>query len=115
LVAFRTEYRAYESAIASAIQMHRPHVEVAVTEPNRFEAEVVHFDPHLVICSPPNELPPNSRSAWVRFHSLDMEALATICLNGEYLESTNPGLAELLSVVDETERVARMKTHLGNC
>lgn len=115
LVAFRTEYRVYQCAIASAIRTHRPHTQVAVAEPNEFEAEMERLDPHLVICSPPNAVPPDSKSAWVGFYSLDPEVLAAICLDGEYSESHNPGLGELLSIVDEAERLARMKSDPGAC
>ena len=41
--------------------------------------------------------------------------MAAICLDGEYWESYNPGLDELLSIVDETERLARTKRDLGDC
>jgi hypothetical protein len=88
---------------------------VAVAEPNEFEAEMERLDPHLVICSPPNAVPSDSKSAWVGFYSLDPEVLAAICLDGEYSESHNPGLGELLSIVDEAERLARMKSDPGAC
>jgi hypothetical protein len=85
------------------------------TEPEEFETEITRLDPHLVICSQPNMVPPNSRSAWVEF-SLDPEQLTTtICLDGEYSEADNPGLEELLSIVDETEKLAKKKRNLGDC
>lgn len=115
LVAFRASHRVYQDAIAEAIREHRPHIEVATAGPEEFEAELGHFDPHLVICSPPNTVPPNPRPAWVEFFSLDPELLASICLDGEYYESDNPGLDELLSVVDEAGRLAQTKDELGNC
>jgi hypothetical protein len=39
--------------------------------------------------------------------------LAEICLDGERSEVINPALDELLSVVDETKRLARTKRELG--
>ncbi len=115
LVALEPRYRVYQSAIASVIQEFRPHIEVATAEPEEFEAEVARLDPDLVIYSRPNTVPPGSRPAWIEFFFLDPDLLAVTCLDGEYSESNNPGLDELLSIVDETERLARTKRNLGNC
>lgn len=46
---------------------------------------------------------------------MDPERLAEICIDGQSFETTNPALDELLSVVDETERLARTKRELGDC
>lgn len=114
LVAFEPGYHVYQSAIASALQKHRPHIKVTTAEPEEFETEIIRFDPHLVICSRPNTVPPSSKAAWVEF-SLDPEQSTIICLDGEYSEAANPGFEELLSIVDETERRAQTKRNLGDC
>ncbi len=114
LVAFEPGYHVYQSAIASALQKHRPHTTVMTAEPEEFETEMMRLDPHLVICSRPNNIPPNSKAAWVKF-SLDPEQSTIICLNGEYSEADNPGFEELLSIVDETERRAQTKCNLEDC
>ena len=87
---------------------------MATAEPGEIETEIARFDPYLVSCSRLNTVPLNSRPAWVEF-PLDADQLAAICLDGEYWESYNPGLDELLSIVDETERLARTKRDLGDC
>jgi hypothetical protein len=115
LVALEPRYRVYQSAIASVLQEFRPHIEVATAEPGEFEAEVARFDPDLIIYSRPNAVPPNSRPAWIEFLFLDPDLLAVTCLDGEYSESNNPGINELLSIVDEAEKLARTKRDLGNC
>ena len=114
MVAFEPRYHVYQSAFANAIREHHPHTEVATAEPGEFEAEITCFDLCLVICSRPNMVPPNSRPAWVEF-LLDPDRLTAICLDGEYWEWDTPGLDELLSIVDETERIARTKRDLGDC
>jgi hypothetical protein len=91
-----------------------PRTEVATAEPGEFETEIAHFDPYLVISSRSNMIPPNSKPAWVEF-PLNPDQLAAICLHGEYWESYNPGLDELLSILDETESLARTKRDLGDC
>jgi hypothetical protein len=100
--------------MASAVQTHRPHIEVVATELGVLGEEVARFDPQLVICSQPNTVDPGSRPAWVELPP-DPERLAEICLDGERSEVINPALEELLSVVDETERLARTKRELGDC
>ena len=100
--------------MASAVRTHRPHIEVwppgwAVSG-RKWHAST----PYLVICSQPNTVDPGGRPAWVELPP-DPERLAEICLDGERSEVINPALDELLSVVDETERLARTKRELGYC
>ena len=117
LVTFDGRHRVYQDTISRAIREYRPHVEVATAELGEFEAEMACLDPHLFICGRPNTGSPNgrpARPAWVEVPS-DPDQLAAICLDGEYSESGNPGLNELLRIVDETERLAWEKRDLGNC
>ena len=100
--------------MASAVQTHRPHIEVVATELVVLGEEVTRFDPQLVICSQPNTVDPGGRPAWVELPP-DPERLAEICLDGERSEVINPALEELLSVVDETEKLARTRRELGDC
>lgn len=94
--------------------MHRPRVEVAVTDLVRLGDEVAHLDPHLVVCSRPNAVQPNGRPAWFELPPVP-DRSAEICVDGEHSQIPNPALEELLRVVDETERLARTKQYLGNC
>ena len=114
LIAFEDEYRTYREFIANAICTRRPHVKVAVGRLGLLGGEIERFDPHLVICSQPNTVDPNSRPAWVEL-PLDPDQITGICLNGEYSESTNPTLEEILRVVDETERLLRTEPDPRNC
>jgi hypothetical protein len=113
-VAFEPGYRVYQSAIAMARRTHRPHAEVTTAEVGEFEAAIERFDPHLVVCSQPDGAPANGRHAWVRF-SVGSGLLATVCFDGKLSESENLELNELLSIIDETEGLARTKRDLGNC
>ena len=100
--------------MASAVRAHRPHTEVVATELGCIGEEVERFDPELVICSQPNTVDPGGRPAWVELPPAP-ERLAEICLDGERSEVLNPTLEELLSVEDETERLARTERELGDC
>ncbi len=106
LISFAAVHRIYRDAVARAIRNARPRVEVAVGEQGALEAEVAHFDPHLVICSPPipKELV-EDRLAWLEL-SPHPEGTWTIFVGGRCWESLNPSLSDLLSVVDETEELA---------
>jgi hypothetical protein len=94
--------------------LHRPRVEVAVTDLVRLGDEVAHLDPHLVVCRRPNTVQPNGRPAWFELPPVPDQS-AEICVDGEHSQIPNPALEELLRVVDETERLARTKQYLGNC
>ena len=114
LIAFEDEYRSYRDAIASAISVHRPRVEVAAAGVVALKDEMVRFDPHLVVCSRPNAVDPNGRPAWFELPP-DPGRLAVIWLDGQRSEVANPALEKLLSVVDETERLINTKPDPENC
>ena len=99
--------------MASAVRTYRPHIEVVAAGLGGLGEEVARFDP------PPGNLQPNTvdpggRPAWVELPP-DPERLVEICLDGERSEVINPALDELLSLVDETKRLARTKRELGYC
>lgn len=113
LVAFENECRIFQDAIANAIRVLRPRVEVEAVELSVLASKVTHFDPHLVVCSRPNTFEHN-KPAWIELPP-DPNRLAKICLDKQRSQVANPTLKELLRVVDETERLTRMKQYLGSC
>ncbi len=115
LVAFAQEYRLYADTIANAIQQHRPHVEVSVAEGGALETDLARLEPHLVISDrPKNTVYPGGRFAWLEIPTEPARS-TKLYLNGVYWEVDNPGLAELLWAVDETERFLRMRGDLESC
>jgi hypothetical protein len=100
--------------MASAVRMHRPRVEVVAAGLGGLGKEVTRFDPHLVICSRPNTVDLGGRPAWVELPP-DPDKLAEICIDGQHSMAFNPALKDLLSVLDETEKLARTKRKLGDC
>jgi hypothetical protein len=116
LVAFEESYRVYQDAIAGTIQALRPHVEVSVCELDALEAEVARLDPDLVICTRPKDtVDADAKPAWLELPTEKHKRLAKLCLDGVYSEVENPGLAELLRVVDETERLLGTRGELKRC
>lgn len=111
LLSFEEEYRVYGQAIASAIGAFRQNVEVAVVDGEELEAEAERFDPHLVITSPPvPENPVDESPARIEL-SPDPDKPSRFRVGERRWESTNPTLAEILPVIEETERLLRRATH----
>ena len=115
LIAYEESHRLYGYALESAIKMHRPHLVVEIAdEPEALEAEVERLDPHLVISNRLNTVDPGGRAAWYKLsHEPDEES--DICLDRETSGLTNPGLEELLRIIDETEELVRSGRDLGGC
>jgi hypothetical protein len=111
LVAFEEVRFAYSRAIARAIRELRQGLEVR---------SIVLEDPHVVVCSKPNDTHPSTRrGAWVHIPSddglEDDERLARICLDGEHWRTEGPPLKELLEVLDETHERLREGTLSEAC
>ena len=108
------EPRSYRQTIGQAIQTLRPHIEVVVLEPGTLRAGVERLEPELVFANQPDTFAPTGRSAWVEFRPYE-EPPARISLAGRRWELEAVELSDLLSVVDETEELARTTRELGNC
>lgn len=108
------EPRSYREAIGEAIRFLRPNIEVTILEPDTLGAGVRRLDPELVFASRPHTFTPPGRAAWVEFHPYEKPP-ARICLAGRRWELEQVELSDLLSVVDETEELARSTRELGDC
>jgi len=103
LVAFEDEYRVYGSAITGAVRRARPTDEVVLTaEMGVLETEVRSFAAHLIISSLPAPADSGEWFTWVCL-STDPNRPSEICVEGKRRESVDPGLGELLCVLEETE------------
>jgi hypothetical protein len=103
LLAFDREYPLYIEAIAEAIRTFRSHVEVAVTDAGKLEAEVDRLDPQLVISTshiPSNPVDPKLISSLEL--SLEPDETSKFRTGERHWEATYLTLAEILSLVDET-------------
>ncbi len=99
------EPRSYREVIGEAIRGLRPHLEVVIVEPDALEPEMARLDPDLVICSRPSVAATNGSPAWIEFRPYD-QPTATIYVGSRRFELEEVELEDLLSVVDETERLA---------
>jgi hypothetical protein len=115
MVAYEETYCFYRSVITRAIEYHRPHLQVRSVDLGVMEEALGRFDPHAVICSrPSSEYPSGGRGAWVELPA-DPTQKGYICLDGDHEGSLNPSLAQLLSVLDETEERLRQGDLAENC
>ena len=106
LVAFEDEYRAYRSAISSAIEALRPRVQIETTGTDILDEELARFAPQAVICSRPEGTDTKGRIAWVE---LPPEPDQTACtrLGERRYEMDNPSLESMLELVDEAVRLLK--------
>ncbi len=98
-----------------AVQEHRPHAKVAIVTLDELEAEVKRLDPQLVIfCGRPDlaEALGDEVPSWVRL-SQHPERPWRIRVGERRWELLNPTLEELVSVLDETERLLRKTRRRG--
>lgn len=114
LVAFESEYLAYQEVIATCVRILRPHAEVKDATLDALGEEVERFDPELIICSRPITVDPGGRIAWVEL-SIDATRPSKVCVGGRYLELTNPTLDMLLAVIDEVEELVQTNNDLRGC
>lgn len=113
-VVIAIEPHSYREVIGRTIRALRPHIEVTILDPSTLRAGVARLDPELVFAASPDTLVPAGRSAWVELRPYQHPP-ARICLGGRRRELEEVGLDELLSLVDETEELARTTRELRNC
>ncbi len=118
VVLIAIEPRSYRQVIGQTIQALRPNIDVVVLEPSTLGTGVARLDPELVFADRPDTFGPNGgstgTSAWVEFRPYE-EPPARVCLAGRRWKLEDVELADLLSIVDQTEVRARTTRELGNC
>jgi hypothetical protein len=102
LIAFEDNYRVYREMIAAAIEMMRPRAVVVSTEVNKLETEARLFVPHVIICSVPRIVNHVSALAWIEL-SPDPQQGTRIWIEERYEEALDPGMGDIVSVIDEVE------------
>ena len=114
LIAYVDGYRSYGEALERAIRGLRPSVEVSLVQARELGGEVGRLDPHLVVSGKPNTVDPGGRAAWMTL-SEEPEEPSEVCVGGRRRGMENPGMEELLAVLDETEELMRADGELGGC
>lgn len=114
LFAYEETHLSYRDVLVIAIRALRPHVAVTVASFRNLESEIKRLDPHLVVCSRPNTFDPGGRPAWYKL-SPETGIPSEFCLDGQYRNLADPGLQDLLEIIDETERQVQSGRDLRGC
>jgi hypothetical protein len=100
LVAFEDLRSLYRELLVKAILNSPPTLNVRSASLEELADMLLHFDPHVVVCSHPNGVYPKGRGAWVQVPTADPDEarLAQLCLDGEHWLTEGPPLSELFAV-----------------
>lgn len=98
------EPRIYREAIGGAIRITRPHLEVAIVDPEELGEKVECLEHGLVICDRSEAMAANGGPAWIEFRPYD-GVPTKICIDGRRWELEETDFDDLLRVVDEVERL----------
>jgi hypothetical protein len=114
LIAYEDSQSVYADAMRHAIRGLRPDAEVASCGVAELGAGVGGLDPDLVVSSRPNAVDPGGRTAWYVLSPEPGEP-SEVCVGGRRRGLKNPGMEELLAVVDEAQELVRSGHDLGGC
>ncbi len=114
LIAYEGTHLAYRDALVSVVRALRPSIAVTTVSLRTLELEVKRLDPHLVVSSRPNTVDPGGRAAWYTLAPEPYDP-SEVCFDGRRKVSENPGLDDLLAVIDEAEEAIRAGRELGGC
>ena len=112
LITAEDERRAHREVLGAAIKEVRPHLEVTVSGFGELEGELERLEPQMVICGRfrPAEPTTGETLAWVEL-SMGPDQPTKIRVGESRWEIDNPSLEDLLTVIDEAERLARSEEH----
>lgn len=114
IFAYEDTHLAYRDVLVSVVRSLRPHIAVTIAGLRTLESEVKRLNPHLVVSSRPNMVDPGNRAAWYKL-AHEPDEPSEVCLNGRRSGSDNPGLEELLEIIDEVERLVQTGHEPGGC
>ena len=114
LIVYEDSHRSYGEAMVGAVRASRPDLEVSLAHLRELEAELERFDPHLVVSSRPNTFEAGGRAAWVLL-SNDPDEPSEVCIDGRHRKLENPGLEEMLEIIDKTAELVRTGRELRGC
>jgi len=103
IITFEDTFRAYRGALAAAIRILRPDVEVNTVELEELRGMVERFEPDIVIGSGFYEEDIRDVPSWVGL-SLDPASSTRVSVCGNYEEIVNPTLDRILEIIEEVEQ-----------
>ncbi len=104
LIAMEVNYWSYREVMAGCLKAIRPHLEVARASFEDCEEQLESFEPQVVICSGQMFARSEGPLVWMDL-ALDsivpLRRQAQIWLDGRCRRMPNPGIEDLISVIDE--------------
>jgi hypothetical protein len=111
LITAEDEHRAHREVLGAAIKEVRPRLEVTICRFGKFEGELERLEPQMVICGRFRPVQPSDDTlAWVELF-MNPNQPTKIRVGENCWEIDNPSLEDLLSVIDEAERLSRFEEH----
>ena len=101
------ELRSYREAIAKALQHERPQALVRAVHPEVLNLQMMHLEPHVVICSQTTPAVRDGAMCWVKILIVGEELRAVVSVRGRCKIVSDITLAELGSVVEEAEALVQ--------
>jgi hypothetical protein len=101
------ELRSYREAIAKALQYEHPQAQVHSADPEVFDLEMMHLEPHVVIGSQTTPAVRDGALCWVKILIVGEELRAVVSVRGRGKIVSNITLGELVSVLEEAEAVVQ--------
>lgn len=96
------EPRSYREAIAEAMRVLRPSVEIMVANPDKLEELIPCFAPDMVICSKVNPVTESNVLIWVELYP-EHGSRSVVNVQGRDSEFEQIELSDLLSFLDHVE------------
>ncbi len=104
LIAMENDHRVYREVIAGCLTVIRPYLEVATVSPEDFQERLESFEPQVVICGGRNFARSEGPLVWMDLafdSAVPLQRQAHIWLDGSCRRMPNPGIEDLISVIDE--------------
>jgi hypothetical protein len=104
LIAMEDSYWSYRDVIAGCLMAMRPRLEVATATPEDFGERLESFEPQVVICGGQNFARSEGPLVWMDLafdSAVPLQRKAHIWLDGSCRRMPNPGIEDLISVIDE--------------
>jgi hypothetical protein len=114
LIAYEERHHLYSDAVEDLLRRCRPHISVMNVPLEELKAQLERFAPHLAVCSECNTVDFWKPGGVVELSPEPAEP-SEVCIDGRHRRLENPGLAELLESIDETEELVRTGRELRGC
>lgn len=107
LFAYEDTHLSYRDTFVRVVRTLRPRLAVTAVGMRSLESEVRRLEPHLVVSSRPDTFDRGGGAAWYKL-SPEPDEPSEVCLGGRRSRTWNPGLNELVAVIDEVEEAIRV-------